>query len=158
MIGKKKITPGTPEWESICLQCGVCCLVKYIDNMGTIHLTNIRCDMLDPETHKCTCYSPNASQRVQNSGHDSCFKHNGNSLTYETMHQEYLVPGHCPYIGLVFDIKKRPPKPQIDWNNTVPEKSVPNSEIANHIIPRTHKYFKYNPELNKILHKKTKNR
>ena len=40
----EKIIPGSSEWESICEQCGLCCLVKYRDEDGLVHLTSLACD------------------------------------------------------------------------------------------------------------------
>lgn len=147
-----KIIPGSDEWENICMQCGICCLVKYQDPCGKTHLTNVRCDKLDPITHKCGCYSSDASKR-NDDNQDSCFNHDGSSLNPDTMHEHYLVPGHCPYVKLVFGTKPLP-KPNIDWDKTVSENEAKNDTITDHVIPGSHKYFKYNPELNAKLHAK----
>lgn len=52
MPSNKNIIEGTPEWESICECCGICCLLKYCDEYGNLYLTNVRCAALDKDTHK----------------------------------------------------------------------------------------------------------
>ena len=90
-MSKKEIVAGSKEWESICVRCGLCCLVKYCDNLGNIFLTDVRCDMLDPETGNCGCYSANVAERSENG--DTCAKHSGSVLNYETLQNDYVVPG-----------------------------------------------------------------
>ena len=49
--------PYTPEeWESLCEQCGICCLEKYEDDSGTIFFTQTPCRYLDLATRQCKIY------------------------------------------------------------------------------------------------------
>jgi uncharacterized cysteine cluster protein YcgN (CxxCxxCC family) len=149
------IIPGTPEWESICAQCGLCCLVKYTDNLGRVFLTNIRCDMLDPKTHKCKCYSADVNERDNNYG--GCLENGGSALNWDTLFNAYVVPGCCKYVQKFgnHDLVKRCAKPpKIDMEkDTVPESEVPRDKYAEHVIPGSHKYFKHNPLVNEATHK-----
>jgi len=148
-----EIIPGTPQWENICKQCGLCCLVKYVDDLGNIWLTNIRCDMLDPETGKCKCYSSDMNSREV--GADNCRNHNGSALNYHTLFNDYVVPGCCAYVQKFGNrdlVKKCAKMPKIKLKDTVPESSVAPEDIKNHIIPGSDKYFRYNPAVNKHFH------
>ena len=109
--------------------------------------------MLDPKTGKCGCYSANVSARTNEQ--DSCLKHNGSVLNYETLHNDYVVPGCCAYVqkfGKHELARKCANKPNIKLEDTIPESEVPQSEYSKHIIPGSNKYFKYNPVVNRILH------
>lgn len=48
----------TAEWESLCDNCGKCCLVKLEDeDTGEIAFTSVVCDLIDLESCRCTRYS-----------------------------------------------------------------------------------------------------
>jgi len=48
----------TEEWESLCDNCGKCCLVKLEDeDTGEIVFTSAVCDLIDLDTCRCTRYS-----------------------------------------------------------------------------------------------------
>ena len=48
----------TEEWESLCDNCGKCCLVKLEDeDTGEIVFTSAVCDLIDLDTCRCTSYS-----------------------------------------------------------------------------------------------------
>ena len=147
------IIPGTPQWESICVRCGLCCLVKYTDRLGNIFLTNIRCDMLNPENGLCGCYSADVKDRQQ--GCDNCAAHNGSVLNMETLSNDYVVPGFCAYVqkfGNPKLVKKCAKRPNISLKDTIPESEVGEEGMAGHVIPGSNKYFKYNPDVNQLRH------
>ena len=157
MSSKQNIIPGSPQWESICARCGLCCLVKYTDKLGNIYLTNIRCDMLDPENGLCGCYSSDVNSR--DNGCDSCLNHNGASLNWETLNNDYVVPSFCAYVQKFSNhdlVKKCAKRPNISLKDTVAENDVGAEGLAGHIIPGSQKYFKYNPHVNKRIHEAMK--
>lgn len=152
------IEPGSPQWENICARCGLCCLVKYTDKFGNTFLTNIRCDMLNPENGLCGCYSADVKDRQ--SGCDSCAAHNGSVLNWETLYNDYVVPGFCAYVQKFGNhelVKKCAKRPNISLKDTVSESEVGGEGIAGHVIPGSNKFFKYNPHVNAQRHELMKN-
>ncbi|WP_305908136.1 YcgN family cysteine cluster protein [Methylomarinum sp. Ch1-1] len=48
----------TEEWESLCDNCGKCCLNKLEDEeTGDIYFTSVVCDLIDLDTCRCTRYA-----------------------------------------------------------------------------------------------------
>ena len=89
-MAKHFIVEGSPEWESICEQCGICCLVKCPVSNGDMFLTNIRCSALDKNTHKCKCYALDKQSR--DNGREDC-----SAITIQRLNNDYLMPSFCPY-------------------------------------------------------------
>ena len=151
---KSNIFEGTPEWESICEQCGLCCLVKYIDNFGNIFMTNVRSAALDQDTHKCRCYASDMDAR--DNGCENCIALGGMRVTRETLNNEYPVPSFCPYVKNFCNnsvAKRARHRPDIDWKNTISETELSGDDfVENHIIPGSDKYFRYNPHVNQKMH------
>lgn len=151
---KQKIIEGTPAWERICEQCGMCCLIKYCDKLGNIYLTNVRCAALDKDTRKCKCYA--ADMNARDNGSDNCIALGGVPVTRETLNNGYPVPSFCPYAQKFCnnDAAKKPKhRPDIDWAKTISETEMADGDsVAKHIIIGSSKYFKYNPEINKKIH------
>lgn len=47
------------EWEALCDGCGVCCLVKFLDDdeqQETVEYTSVACKLLDCSTGQCSSY------------------------------------------------------------------------------------------------------
>ena len=55
---RKKLTEMTDnEWESLCDNCGKCCLNKLEDeDTGEIMFTSVVCNLIDMKTCRCTRY------------------------------------------------------------------------------------------------------
>lgn len=55
---KSLVEMSTEEWESLCDNCGKCCLIKLEDEeTGEIVFTSAVCDLIDLDTCRCTRYS-----------------------------------------------------------------------------------------------------
>lgn len=78
---------STEEWEALCDGCGRCCLMKLEDeDTGDIYVSDVRCQLLDGETCKCTDY-PNRQARVPD-----CIK-----LTLDNVTKIDWIPVTCAY-------------------------------------------------------------
>ncbi len=59
---KKLSEMTTEEWESLCDNCGKCCLHKLEDeDTGDIYFTSAACNLIDLDTCRCTRYA----ERIQ---------------------------------------------------------------------------------------------
>ncbi len=55
---KKLSEMTTEEWESLCDNCGKCCLHKLEDeDTGDIYFTSVVCNLIDLDTCRCTRYA-----------------------------------------------------------------------------------------------------
>ena len=141
----ERILPSSPAWEVVCQQCGLCCLVKYIDEYGDFYLTRVACDNLDLQTKKCKCYD----SKVENRGDlkTGCAAHNGRRLDYETLHNDYLVPACCPYVKR-FVGPNRMKQPNLSGVDLIYESDI-DGTLHDYILADSWRLFKYNPHVNK---------
>lgn len=77
------------EWEALCDGCGVCCLVKFLDdedNQESVEYTDVACQLLDCLNGHCTNYS-NRQDYVPD-----CI-----NLTVEMLPNMMWLPNSCAY-------------------------------------------------------------
>ena len=77
------------------------------------------------------------------------------------MYNDYIVPACCAYVQHFCEpdlVKKCAERPDIDWSKTVPESSVSESELVEHLIRGSCRYFKYNRHVNKAYREKNRGR
>lgn len=76
------------EWEALCDGCGVCCLVKYLDDDDPrfTEYTDVACQLLDTETGHCSNYAKR-KQFVPD-----CIR-----LTADMVKDMMWLPRHCAY-------------------------------------------------------------
>ncbi|ANB92050.1 hypothetical protein MOVS_08765 [Moraxella ovis] len=76
------------EWEALCDGCGVCCLVKFLDDDDPrfTEYTDVACWLLDCSTGRCADYA-NRKSYVSD-----CIR-----LTYEMVSGMMWLPRHCAY-------------------------------------------------------------
>jgi hypothetical protein len=76
-----------PEWESLCDNCGKCCLLKLEDeDTGQVDYTDVACKLLDSHSCKCTKY-PERKKYVPD-----CIK-----LTVKLIDKLKWMPSTCAY-------------------------------------------------------------
>ena len=91
------------EWESLCDGCARCCLFKLEDEEdGSIHYTNVVCDLLDLETCRCTEYQSRSKLVPE------CVV-----VRPEVMEELHWMPSTCAY-RLLWEGKPLP-----DWHPLV---------------------------------------
>lgn len=76
------------EWELLCDGCGVCCLIKYLDDEGVAltEYTDVACQLLDCATGQCSNYI-NRKRYVPD-----CIR-----LDYAMLSGMMWLPSHCAY-------------------------------------------------------------
>lgn len=81
-----ELTDG--EWEALCDGCGVCCLIKYLDDddVALTEYTDVACQLLDCATGLCKDYA-NRQDYVPD-----CI-----CLTADMVADMLWLPSHCAY-------------------------------------------------------------
>ncbi|UXZ04207.1 YcgN family cysteine cluster protein [Moraxella nasicaprae] len=76
------------EWEALCDGCGVCCLVKFLDedDVRFTEYTDVACKLLDCQTGHCRDYAHRQTQVPD------CIR-----LTVQMLPQMMWLPRHCAY-------------------------------------------------------------
>ncbi|MGP1571181.1 MAG: YkgJ family cysteine cluster protein [Moraxella sp.] len=79
---------NSAEWEALCDGCGVCCLVKYLDDTDVrfTEYTDVACQLLNTHTGLCSNYL-NRQKFVPD-----CI-----TLTYQMLPDMLWLPKHCAY-------------------------------------------------------------
>jgi uncharacterized protein len=77
----------TAEWESLCDGCGLCCLVRFEDEIsGEVVPTRVHCRLFDPDQCRCTDYEQRKAKVPD------CIK-----LTPGNIDQLEWMPKSCAY-------------------------------------------------------------
>lgn len=120
----KNCTPK--EWESICKQCGICCLHKYANILGKTRYTSISCEHFDIETKKCSCYNVRLNE-------DDCVK-----VDLDLVKARKLIPASCGYVEFLYGPAPYPA--QFDFKTAKPEFLCGNTDyltLKRNLIPES---------------------
>jgi uncharacterized cysteine cluster protein YcgN (CxxCxxCC family) len=105
---KKLSEMTTEEWESLCDNCGKCCLHKLEDeDSGEIYFTSVACDLIDLDTCRCTRYAERTRLVPE------CL-----DLKQHDFAEFNWLPSTCAY-RLLIDGEKLP-----DWHPLLSKKTV----------------------------------
>lgn len=76
------------EWEALCDGCGVCCLVKFLDDddASLVEYTDVACQLLDCQTGRCRDYANRKTQVPD------CIR-----LSPTLLPKMMWLPRHCTY-------------------------------------------------------------
>ena len=125
------------QWESLCDNCGRCCLHKIeYEDTERIHFTNVACRLLDPDSCQCTAYA--ARKKII----PDCV-----TLSPENLASLDYMPSTCAY-KLVAAGKKLPAwHPLISHNpeciheagisvrgRTIPETGVADDDLEEYLV------------------------
>ena len=110
------------EWESLCDNCGKCCVIKLInEKTNELFYTNVSCHLLDTNCCKCKDYE-NRKKLVPD-----CVK-----LTPKNLNQLNWMPNTCAY-KLIHEGKELP-----DWHPLIQKTSkdinMENYSVAKRVI------------------------
>ena len=110
------------EWESLCDNCGKCCVIKLInEKTNELFYTNVSCHLLDTNCCKCKDYE-NRKKLVPD-----CVK-----LTPKNLNQLDWMPNTCAY-KLIHEGKELP-----DWHPLIQKTSkdinMENYSVAKRVI------------------------
>ncbi len=128
---------GSPEWETICVGCGTCCLNKTLLSdpfdktiEHSVYLTTVACNYLDLKTKKCIAYKNERRKQKAGCGNLCC----------ETIDNCSLVPRSCPYSER--RLGKSSASPKIDWGRVIHERDIPHGKtLVDFVIDRVD-YFR----------------
>lgn len=136
---------NTENWDSICKCCGLCCLLKWTDQKtGDVFLTRVACNHLNLQTHLCDCWHEDIKQR------GDCELNNGIKFDENNLSLQYAAPSSCAYVKKFITHRHTRPYP-VDWSQVIHEGNISPNDLQKYIFPDSSKYFKYNPELNKLF-------
>lgn len=86
-VHKQMTEMTTEEWESLCDNCGVCCLEKLEDEDGNIYYTSVACKYLDSQSCTCRVYHRRSVAAP------TCLK-----ITPYNIYQLSWLPDTCAYM------------------------------------------------------------
>ena len=115
----KKLTEmNEEEWESLCDNCGKCCMIK-LENFDTksVNYTNISCKLLNINNIKCTKY--NKRQEIVS----DCVK-----LTPENLELLNWMPKTCAYRRIHYGQKL------LDWHPLISKNKNSTIESGNSVF------------------------
>ena len=127
-----------PEWEALCDGCGKCCLIKLEDeDTGQLKYTSVACRLFDDQTCRCGNYAlrkqlVRGCVVIRPDNLDSTIEWMPATCAYKLLAEgKPLYPWHPLLTGdpdsvHTYKISVR--------GSTIPEYSVPEDELENHVI------------------------
>lgn len=127
----KKMSPQ--QWDSICKQCGICCLekVNFKDRKDIVFYTDVCCEKFNTTTKKCNVY--NDRFKIKGCG---CKK-----VNLDVVLNKHLLPRTCGYVEYIFG--PAPSKICVDWQKIIPANKANLSStvgVLDHIILGSEKW------------------
>lgn len=86
------------QWDSVCKQCGLCCLIKMDFEMGKPAFFDLCCEKFDCETKKCRVYKNRIADQQ-----GLCEK-----VTLDLILEDELLPRTCGYVEYIFGPSPKP--------------------------------------------------
>ncbi len=131
---KKPDSFTAEEWESVCMHCGKCCLIRLQDEAGAdVYETDVICRYHDCQTHLCRCYAERCRLVPE------CLR-----LTPQNIGALSWIPDTCAYAFLAQTGDLPPWHPLVSGKplpaefkvspHVVSELLVPLDELEDHIV------------------------